>query len=275
MMANAARLLKNVHRVPEILTARRRTDAWVPLSLRYVGLGDRSYPYDVTLHDGVRVRLETLEELKVFWNIFCRESYHVDPEDRVILDAGGNIGLFALWAAHAAPRSRIVSLEPWPSTFVRLTRHITMNGLTDRIVAANIALGGECGQRDLVGSEDDSCHNRMQLDRRRTATQVASRRTVVATCRTLEAALADFEMRHVDLLKMDIEGGEYETLLATPREVLRRIRKINLEYHEVAAHLGYSKAQLFSHLADAGHVLVSAIEDEFRTGIALFEQGRA
>src|SRR5206468_7881503 len=35
--------------------------------------------------------------------------------------------------------------------------------------------------------------------------------------------------------------SEHETLLATPLPVLRRIRKINLEYHEVPAHLGRSE----------------------------------
>jgi FkbM family methyltransferase len=270
MMLRAVRLLKNVHRGPEILSARRQTDAWIPLTRRYLGLGNGMYPYEVTLRDGARIRLETIEEVKVFWNVFCRESYHVDPSDRVILDAGGNIGLFAIWASRAAPRARIVSFEPWPSTFQRLTRHITMNGLNDRVTAVNVALAGECGERDLVGSDDDSCNNRLQVDRARSQTQVPTHPTVVATCRTLEATLDDFKLPRVDLLKMDIEGGEYETLLATPPAVLRRIRRINLEYHEVAAHLRYSKAGLFAHLAEGGHVLLGAVEHEF-TGVAQFE----
>jgi len=36
----------------------------------------------------------------------------------------------------------------------------------------------------------------------------------------------------VDLLKMDIEGGEYEIITLKNREALRRVRMITLEYHD-------------------------------------------
>jgi hypothetical protein len=42
---------------------------------------------------------------------------------------------------------------------------------------------------------------------------------------------AEYQLEHDFLLQMDIEGGEYLTLLATPQEVLRRFRIIVLEIH--------------------------------------------
>lgn len=268
----ATHLLKNLRRFPEVVTAYRRAGDWLHLSLRYLGLGAPSFPYELVLRDGVRFRFESREEIKVFWNIFFRSSYQVDPGDRLILDAGANIGLFAVWASQVAPRARIFSLEPWPSTFERLTRNLEINGLADRVVAAKVALAGRSGWRELLGSESDSCNKKIRLDRDRSASDLPAQGTQLTACRTLEAVLDEFEIGALDLLKMDIEGSEYETLLATPPSVLRRIRKINLEYHEVAAHLGYSKEQLFAHLAKAGHVPVRVIEDEFRTGVVLFRQ---
>ena len=44
-MGEAARLLRNLRRVPEIVTAYRRADDWGRLSLRYLGVGPRPYPY--------------------------------------------------------------------------------------------------------------------------------------------------------------------------------------------------------------------------------------
>ena len=140
------------------------------------------------------------------------------------------------------------------------------------MTAANVALAGHSGWRRLVGSDQESCTNRIQLDRTRTAGDLRSPAGDLIACRTLEAVLDQFRIEALDLLKMDIEGSEYETLLSTPPRVLRRIKRINLEYHEVAAHLGYSKEQLFDHLAGAGHVPISMVEDEFRTGIVLFER---
>jgi hypothetical protein len=35
------------------------------------------------------------------------------------------------------------------------------------------------------------------------------------------------------ILQMDIEGGEYETILATPVKVLKRFRIMNIEIHDI------------------------------------------
>jgi FkbM family methyltransferase len=268
-------MLNRLHRFPEIFAAHRQAGAWVDLSLRYLGAvlaRDQSFPYDVTLRDGVRFRFESGEEIKVFWNIFFRSCYQVAAEDRVIVDAGGNIGLFAVWAARRAPRARIYSFEPWPSSYERLVRHLEINGVSDRVVAEKLALGGDSGSRRMFGSDGESCNNRMDLDRSVPPAEGPSPGGVVAACRTLETALEALGVGAIDLLKMDIEGSEYETLLATPPALLRRIQRINLEYHEVPAHLPYSKERLFEHLARGGHVPVSVVEDEDRTGFALFAQ---
>ena len=82
------RLLKNLHRLPEIVGAYRHAGDWLDLSLRYLGMASPSFPYDVRLRDGVRFRFESTEEIRVFWNIFLRPTYHVGPDDRLILDAG-------------------------------------------------------------------------------------------------------------------------------------------------------------------------------------------
>jgi len=145
-----------------------------------------------------------------------------------------------------------------------------VNGLAGRVVAAQVALAGQSGWRQMLGSDKDSCKNRLLLERARSCADDRSPGAVLAPCRTLEAIMDEFKIGTLDLLKMDIEGSEHETLLATPLPVLRRIRKINLEYHEVPAHLGHSRERLFAHLAAAGHAPVRVIEDEFRTGVALF-----
>src|SRR5438093_6053738 len=81
------RLLKNLHRLPEIVGAYRHAGDWLDLSLRYLGMASPSFPYDVRLRDGVRFRFESTEEIRVFWNIFFRPTYHVGPDTRLILTA--------------------------------------------------------------------------------------------------------------------------------------------------------------------------------------------
>jgi len=53
------------------------------------------------------------------------------------------------------------------------------------------------------------------------------------TLETWVKSQAEYQLEHDFLLQMDIEGGEYLTLLATPQEVLRRFRIIVLEIHYI------------------------------------------
>lgn len=47
--------------------------------------------------------------------------------------------------------------------------------------------------------------------------------------------LREQELETLDLLKMDVAGSQWEVLFSTPASVLRSIRHILLEYHEVDA----------------------------------------
>jgi len=58
------RLLKNLHRLPEIVGAYRHAGDWLDLSLRDLGMASPSFPYDVRLRDGVRFRFESTEEIR-------------------------------------------------------------------------------------------------------------------------------------------------------------------------------------------------------------------
>jgi hypothetical protein len=74
-------------------------------------------------------------------------------------------------------------------------------------------------------------------------------------------------LNQVDLLKIDIEGGEHEVFLNTPDEVLGTIMNIGMEYHDNAP-----KSRLFARLTDAGFRLVH--DEAFRPdhGIAHFRR---
>lgn len=63
-------------------------------------------------------------------------------------------------------------------------------------------------------------------------------------------------------------GGEWEVLYSAPLSVLRSIRRIEFEYHEVHARFGYSPGKLFDHPEGAGYKLTHRHEDKNHTGIA-------
>jgi hypothetical protein len=96
--------------------------------------------------------------------------------------------------------------------------------------------------------------------------------TVTVACSTLADFLDEQRLDKLDLLKMDVEGSEWEILFSTPPSVLKTVRNIVLEYHEVHERFGFKPEQLFDHLASAGHKVTYRNEDRNRTGIAFLSQ---
>lgn len=231
--------------------------------MRYLEMGTGSYPLEIPLFGGGKVRVTCPAELKVFWQIFVRRCYPLPANCATIVDAGANIGLFALWAARAIPTTRIIALEPYPETFHLLQENIRANSLQHRILPVQRALAGEAGERQMSSLGDSPTH-RLILG----GPKPPPGPSVTVKCSTLADFLQERQLQSVDLLKMDVEGSEWEILFGTPASVLQKVRHIVLEYHEVHASLGFHPDQLFAYLASVGHQVTYRSEDRGRTGVA-------
>jgi FkbM family methyltransferase len=243
-MPNAIwKALTNAKRAPEIIRCTAETRQWPSVSSAYLSLSRLRYPYLLRLNHGEQIRIEELTDLKAFWQIFLRRVYRVQADDKVIMDLGANIGVFTLYAARCAPKAKVFSLEPFPSTFGRLVTTVRDHNLDDRVKCLNFAVTGTDGARVMPDASVPS-------QRRALAGAANGQHGTQVTGRTLEALLSENQLPQIDLLKMDIEGSEYEVLLSTSRSVLARIGRLAMEYHGDCA--PYSKQQLFEYLGDAG-----------------------
>lgn len=206
--------------------------------------------------------LETFHDLITFWIIFFRKEYMVDNANKIIIDAGANIGTFSLFAARAAPDAQIVALEPFPATRARLEFHVKRNGLANRVECRPWALAGSESRRFMAGGNAPS-------QSRGLADAGECEEGVVVEAVTLELLLDRTGLQFVDLLKMDIEGAEYEVFLSTPDKVLHRFRAIALEYHPNGL-----KRVLFDRLLAAGFHLVRDKENRCGSdgGVAHFRR---
>ena len=259
-------LLRHIGRAPKVFVARRFTPSVAGLVKRYLQVGGE-YPFHVPLSDGGSLTLSSPGEVRVFWQIFVRGSYALPEPCTTILDCGANVGIFSVWAAKRRPDARIVALEPFPATFAALEMNVADNRLADRVRCVQVGLAAAPGQR-LIRTAGDSPNRQVVLGETADSTD----QTIAIECVDLAACLRQHGLDDLDLLKMDIEGSEWEVLLSTPHEVLAGIRCIQLEYHEVNARFGYTPEALFAHLAAAGHRLMSHHEDTYRTGLAYFER---
>jgi hypothetical protein len=118
--------LRDIARAGEIFRCRRVTRQWIELTLAYLRLKPISSPLQVALKGGGHLTVEDSGDGDGFWQIFVRRIYTVLPSDRVIVDAGANVGM-SLYAALLAPEAMITAVEPFPSSHGRLVACVSQN----------------------------------------------------------------------------------------------------------------------------------------------------
>jgi FkbM family methyltransferase len=231
--------IKHLDRLPEILRCRQLTPQWLRLTSAYIGLNS-GLPFEIALRSGTFTFRET-GDIATFWQIFCREIYRVDDSDRLIVDAGANIGAFSLYALRGSARASVIAIEPAPDSCNRLRDMLRAHGMESRCTLHEAALGAVPGQTTIqldVGSQF-----------RRSGTAGNPVQMV-----TLESVVPPDAI--VDLLKIDIEGAEYEVFKSASVEFLRRVRRIVMEYHPVS-----SPEEAIGPLVSSGFTVVRRQDD--------------
>jgi FkbM family methyltransferase len=131
-----------------------------------------------------------------------------------ILDVGGNIGLFAIFALRRYEVRAITSFEPDPENAAMLARAIQLNSADDRWRLQPVAVSNAAGPIGFL-----------------TGRLLESRSADPGESGVELSAVDLFELDHdVDLIKIDIEGGEW-ALLADPRLPSLGARTIVIEWH--------------------------------------------
>jgi FkbM family methyltransferase len=261
----------------EVLHCRRETRQWLAITLAYLKIRRLHYPYALRLRSGQQITLQEYEDVIVFWLVFARRHYPVDPADRVIVDVGANIGMFTLYAARQAPKSHIVAIEPFPDTCLRLRSHVEANQLQDRVTILNWAVSSSSSSGNMDSAREiPSQYRRIHSETTKTLNFNHRKRLeqdeegIAVKTETLEKLLDYARVDSGDLVKINIHGSEYEVLLSATPVVLRRCKKIALQYHEMPARLRLGKQDLFKHLSGNGFELVFDHDTQRGSGLAFF-----
>jgi FkbM family methyltransferase len=215
----------------------------------------------IRLRNGYEIAIESVDDFRQsFWDCWVRDPYRVRATDRVIIDAGANIGCFTLYATHRAQRSHVFAIEPSGQNFQRLEANIRLNGLGHRVTALPVGVAATTGTRELDVSHASPYHSPY--------TSVGPRRETIRVLSLAALLQAIGGPARVDLLKMDCEGAEMDCLLAAAPADLARIGRIALEYHEWA---GFSLQALVERLDASGLRLRSHTRcEKDRTGVTEF-----
>lgn len=174
------------------------------------GRGTASYQ----LHNGLKVAVRHgTPDMSIFTRVFWRRIYEPPAELRErlerplrVLDLGANIGLFS---ASLGPRATVTAVEADRANAVLLERMIAANGLQWKVINAYAAASE--GTVNFAGG--NHCFSR--------ADETGEPLTKIDVL----PMLAD-----IDLLKMDIEGGEWE-ILSDPRFAQLAPPVVVIEWH--------------------------------------------
>jgi len=79
--------------------------------------------------------------------IYGGKGYEIGPDDTVI-DIGGNIGVFAAYAASRADEVKVYSFEPFPKNAEYFLSNMAKSGLSN-VTLQNQAVAGQPGTRTL------------------------------------------------------------------------------------------------------------------------------
>lgn len=185
---------------------------------------------DLRTADGLTITIRRNQgDAATVAEIFLDDCYNRNltlSPDPVVVDVGGFIGDFSLYAVKRLNARRVIVCEPSPRNWVLLLKNIANNGYENRIEPVNKAVtdGGDV-MMNIEAPDESQCMVSAYGPSEQPLSPVSGI--------SLDQLLRDHAVESVDLLKIDCEGGEYAILESVASDVLSRIRNIVFEYHDI------------------------------------------
>ncbi len=159
----------------------------------------------------------------LFNEIFCRDLYRSKINVKNYIDAGAHIGLAILWFHVFNPDMKIKAFEPDGQSYKLLIRNLKENNIRN-YETYNLALSNEIAERDFyIIKHPIQCLNNSLF---------IKQELPFTTVQVKVEKLSNFISERVSLLKMDIEGAEFnviEDLLSSDK--IKKTENIIVEVH--------------------------------------------
>jgi FkbM family methyltransferase len=151
--------------------------------------------------------------------VFYEHSYYpgLISKKPVLIDLGACHGSFSQHFLEAFPKAEIIIVEANPTNFNK----IKINNKRCRLLNKAVSLTEE---KIIFYEDENSPHNGSFI-----FNYFDGKKHEIETV-SFEALLSQY--RSIDLVKMDIEGAEWEILLNTPDKELLKINQLSVEFHD-------------------------------------------
>jgi len=177
---------------------------------------------DVWIHRFTGLKFKELRAGVI--EVLCLNHYPLDDIDlrgKEVVDVGAYVGDSTLYFLYKGAE-RVIAIEPHPHAYKELLYNLEINGVKDRVIAMNVALGGRRGRcRIPINIDVNETIGLSYLD-------MNAKEGVDVEVITLEEVLK--YVKEPYLLKIDCEGCEYEVINHSLDSLLK-FKYIMLEYH--------------------------------------------
>lgn len=168
----------------------------------------------------------------------------LSKEAKVMVDAGANMGYFSILFLANATNGIIYSFEPNPPIFKLLEENIQMNKFSNNAFIYNQALAAQAGKLNFSFGSQSEQSGWGHIDPN-------SNSNVIAT--TIDESVPEDTI--IDILKIDVEGYEFEVLKGAKQAIQdKRVKNIFFELNEGMLHAnGLSGDTLLGFLNEVGY----------------------
>ena len=144
------------------------------------------------------------------------------------IDLGANIGIYSVYAAfHGAT---VYAFEPHPGNFAQLEKNIAINRMNDRIHPRQVAMSDKAGELELYLVEGDNEGGHSVVFKKGKSIKVPAVQ--------FADAFHEANIDACDLLKVDVEGAEFNIFYSVPGDLWGRVNHIIVEVHESISWVG-------------------------------------
>ncbi|MEQ8521625.1 MAG: FkbM family methyltransferase [Vicingaceae bacterium] len=161
----------------------------------------------------------------VFEEIFLDSQYEFNalPKDaKYLIDAGANVGLSALFFQRKYPDAEIICIEPEDKNYRQL---VINTGHYETVSHINGALWNK--KTNLSLHQDNKAEWSFSVQ-----ANLSNKNTNTVQSITMQDVIARWDMDIIDIVKLDIEGGEKD-LFSSDYEWIKKVKYLIIEFHQI------------------------------------------
>jgi FkbM family methyltransferase len=195
---------------------------------------DNQVDKDITyrLYNGLKLISDgNCTDFQIIRELFVHDVYFknfpLNLKQPVVFDIGAHKGYFSLFVKSKYKRAKIFSFEPSPENFSYLKKNLKHNRLRN-ISANQLAVSPKNTTVDFyLANKSSVCHSMLKSH-----LPFGTEKSIKVKGKTISALMNQNKLKKIDILKMDIEGLEYDILFNLPDRLFSKISVFMVEAHD-------------------------------------------